>query len=313
MLRRFRKKESSSVSRPTGSITRSHGVDLHWIEAGSSRDGEPPLVLLHGLGDSHRTWREVMPQLAKSRRVIMPDLAGHGLSTRPDASYSLDWHARVIGAWLGALNLDRIDLVGHSFGGGIAQWLLLEHAHRIRRLALVAAGGLGREVALPLRLAALPHLLERVGQPFMAPGTFLALNAAPALSGAYSFGEVARLSWMNSTRGSARAFARTVRDVIDLGGQRRGFFQRAHEIPKLPPMRLFWGEDDPVIPLQHAITAAPLIEGASFRCFSDCGHYPHKEQPVRFAAALESFLRGDDEEVDPDSLITDDEAAALTG
>lgn len=259
------------------------GVDLHWMELGSG----PPLVLLHGLGESHHTWSRIAPRLAREYRVLMPDLGGHGRSARPNASYSLAWHARVIGTWTDALGLDRFDLVGHSFGGGVAQWMLLDHAPRIRKLALVAAGGLGREVTLALRLAAFPHLIERLGQPFMLPGSFAAFGS---MRNAYSPGEVWQLARWNASRGSARAFARTVRDVIDLRGQSRGFFERAHEIATLPDIELFWGEDDRVIPLSHGLLAASQIDGATLHRFPDCGHYPHRERPNRFLALLRAFL-----------------------
>ena len=55
-----------------------HGVRVHWTELGESV-GPPPLVLLHGLNDCHRTWRQLAPRLALRRRVLMPDLPGHGL------------------------------------------------------------------------------------------------------------------------------------------------------------------------------------------------------------------------------------------
>src|SRR5262249_20864730 len=158
----------------------------HYAEAGAGR----PTVLLHGLSDSHRTWNRVVPMLAKTRRLLMVDLPGHGLSGRPDASYSLAWHARIVGAFLDALALDEVDIVGHSFGGGVAQWLLLEHRRRIRRLALVAAGGLGREVSWSLRLCSLPGVVEQFGQPFMPVGTRIVLGAAGA---AFDRDEVAHL------------------------------------------------------------------------------------------------------------------------
>ncbi len=140
------------------SFIRIEGCELHWAELGEG----PPLVLLHGLCDSHRTWLKAAPILARNHRVLMLDLAGHGLSERPDASYSLEWHARLVGAWLEALGLEGVDLVGHSYGGGIALWMmLLEHRARIRKLALVAAGGLGRDVSLALRLASIPYVVER--------------------------------------------------------------------------------------------------------------------------------------------------------
>src|SRR5690242_13215068 len=97
------------------SLARVAGTDVHWTEAGDGR----PLVLLHGLADCHRTWHRVVPALAQSRRVLVPDLPGHGLSGRPDAPYTLDWHANVIGSWLASLGLEKVDVVGHSFGGGV--------------------------------------------------------------------------------------------------------------------------------------------------------------------------------------------------
>jgi pimeloyl-ACP methyl ester carboxylesterase len=266
------------------SFLRAEGCRLHWEELGQG----PPLVLLHGLCDSHRTWLKVAPGLAQSRRVLMLDLAGHGLSERPDASYALEWHARVVGAWLEKLGLDGVDLVGHSYGGGVALWMmLLEHRARIRKLALVAAGGLGRDVCVPLRLASIPLVVERFGQPFMARGTRLALSSA---GGAYDGDEIARLSSMNATAGTARAFARSVRDVIDWRGQHRHVLDGAGGLAPLPPVALFWGERDPVLPIAHATATASLLGDAPLTRFPGCGHFPHRQKPAEFVRTLEAFL-----------------------
>jgi pimeloyl-ACP methyl ester carboxylesterase len=268
---------------PTSSVARVDEVDLHWAEAGAGR----PLVLLHGLCDSHRTWFPVAPALARSRRVLMLDLAGHGESSRPDASYSLAWHANVVAGWLAKLGLEDVDLVGHSYGGGVAQWMLLEHRRRIRRLALEASGGLGREVGTSLRWASFPFFVEHFGQPFMALGTTRALNAA---GGAYSEDEIAKLAGYNARPGTARAFSRSVRDVINGWGQHRHFLDRAREVPSLPPIALYWGEADPLIPIAHGINAASLLEGATLTRFPGVGHFPHRQEPARYAEALEAFL-----------------------
>ncbi len=260
------------------------GCRLHWAELGQG----PPVVLLHGLCDSHRTWLKVAPMLARSRRLLMLDLAGHGLSERPDASYALEWHARIVGAWLKKLGLEGVDLVGHSYGGGVALWMmLLEHRARIRKLALVAAGGLGRDVCVALRLASIPLVVECFGQPFMARGTRLALSSARS---AYDGDEIARLSSMNATAGTARAFARSVRDVIDWRGQHRHLADGGSEIAPLPPVALFWGERDPVIPIAHATATASLLGGAPLTRFPGCGHFPHRQKPTDFGHALEAFL-----------------------
>jgi pimeloyl-ACP methyl ester carboxylesterase len=273
----------SEAPRLTSSVARVNEVDLHWAELGEG----PPLLLLHGLCDSHRTWFPVAPLLARSRRVLMLDLAGHGESSRPDASYTLEWHANLVGAWLDQLRLDQVDVVGHSYGGGVAQWMLLDHRSRVRRLGLESAGGLGREVGASLRWASFPFFVERFGQPFMSFGTTRALNAA---GGAFSTQEIALLAGYNARPGTARAFSRSVRDVIDGRGQHRHFLDRAGDISSLPPIALFWGDDDPLIPIAHGISAAARLQGALLTRFPGVGHFPHRQVPERFVAALEAFL-----------------------
>src|SRR5262249_3233296 len=156
----------------------------------------------------HLTWKRIAPLLGQDRRVLMPDLPGHGLSGRPDATYELRWYAQTMARWLDSVGLERVDVVGHSFGGGVAQSMLWECPHRIRRMVLVSSGGLGSEVAWSLRLASLPYLVERLGQPFMGPFTKLSLQA---LRNVIPDGYIEDLSRMNAQEGTARAFARTVR------------------------------------------------------------------------------------------------------
>jgi pimeloyl-ACP methyl ester carboxylesterase len=262
------------------------GTRLHWAELGGARD-LAPVVLLHGLNDSHLTWKRVARELAVDRRVLMPDLPGHGHSERSNASYELGWHAHMIGRWVESIGLENVDIVGHSFGGGVALVMLLECPTSVRRLVLVASGGLGREVSLALRLASLPGIVELFGQRFMGFGTRIALELS---RGGFSADEVAELCAMNSTRGSARAFARTVRDVIDWRGQRRTFFQRAKELAALPPIAVCWGDRDKVIPIAHSTTFAEAVEGVVLRPFPGCGHYLHNEQPDAFARTIREFL-----------------------
>ncbi len=270
---------------PRHSFMSIDGMRLHWAELGDAT-GTVPVVLLHGILDAHLTWKPVARALAMDRRVLMPDLLGCGLSDRPDASYALAWHAHVIARWLETLGLERVDVVGHSFGGGVAQMLLLECPTRIRRLVLVASGGLGRSVGFWLRLATFPRVVELLGQPFMAFGTRCALGGASAMSQQ----DIAELSALNAQPGSARAFARTVCDVIDWRGQRRTFLQRAHEATCLPPVAVFWGDRDAIIPIAHAKAFEASVEGVVLQQFDGCGHYLHQERPEAFVTAMRDFL-----------------------
>lgn len=262
------------------------GVRLHWAEAGEPSE-RTPLVLIHGIADSHLSWRKVAETLACDRLVRMPDLPGCGLSARPDASYTLEWHAQIIAHWLAQLEVSSVDVVGHSFGGGVAQMLLLVCPERIRRMVLVAAGGLGRDVGFWLKFATFPHFVERYGQPFMAFGTRRALGRLTDPSAA---ADIDALSSMNAERGTARAFSRTVRDVINFRGQTRYFLQRAREVKVLPPTAVFWGERDEIIPIAHGKRFVELVKGAEFRAFPGCGHYVHQDQPAEFVSALRAFL-----------------------
>jgi pimeloyl-ACP methyl ester carboxylesterase len=157
---------------------------------------------------------------------------------------------------------------------------------RVRRLALVAPGGLGREVALGLRLASLPGGVEQAGEAWMGVGTRIGMRLA---GGEFEADDVEALAWMNAQPGTARAFARTVRDVIDLRGQRRSFLERVHEVAELPPMALYWGTRDRVIPARQARAVLARMEGVHFAEFDACGHFPHRERAARFVEMLTAF------------------------
>jgi pimeloyl-ACP methyl ester carboxylesterase len=262
------------------------GIRLHWSELGTASRATP-VVLLHGLNNSSLSWVHVAPWLATDRCVLMPDLPGHGQSARPNVGYELVWYAHIIALWLEALGIERADIVGHSFGGGVAQMLLLECPQRVRRLVLVAAGGLGKGVGFWLRLASLPRVVEHLGQPFMALGTRLAMRSA---RGGVTHAEIGQLSHFNSQAGSARAFGRTVRDVINWRGQRRNFWKRVHEVTRLPAVLVLWGDRDDIIPIEQGRAFAALLEGSVFTTFKGAGHYLHNERPEVFAQVVREFL-----------------------
>jgi pimeloyl-ACP methyl ester carboxylesterase len=209
------------------------------------------------------------------------------LSERPDATYDLAWYADCVGAWLEALGLEEVDLVGHSLGGGIAQWLLLKHRDKVRRLALVAPGGLGREVSLAIRLCSVPKVVELLGQPFMAVGTRVVMTLAGGVFGKH---DIEHLAWMNSMPGSSRALARTVADIANLSGQTRHFSHRSHELETLPPVAIFWGDRDRVLPVKHMHTVGNYLERARVYCFEGSGHFPHHDRAEEFVHHLESYL-----------------------
>ena len=85
------------------------------------------IVLIHGMAGSSRTWREVMPALARDHRVLAPDLLGHGESAKPMGDYSLGAHASGLRDLMACLGIERATIVGQSLGGGVALQLAYQH------------------------------------------------------------------------------------------------------------------------------------------------------------------------------------------
>ncbi|WP_103343352.1 alpha/beta fold hydrolase [Amycolatopsis sp. CA-126428] len=96
-----------------------------------------PLVFLHGNPASSHLWRKVMPYLPGRR--LAPDLIGMGESPRPDIAYTFDDHARYLDEWFDALELDKVVLIGHDWGGALAADWASRHPSRVRGLAFTEA------------------------------------------------------------------------------------------------------------------------------------------------------------------------------
>jgi pimeloyl-ACP methyl ester carboxylesterase len=267
-----------------------HGHEVSYRGAGSG----PVVVLIHGMAGSSVTWEAVIPALSRHYTVIAPDLPGHGDSDKPRGDYSLGAHAGSIKDLLIALGHDRATIVGQSFGGGVAMQLAYQHPERCERLVLVSSGGLGQEVALLLRALTLPgaeHLMpiacnSRVRDVGVAVTGFfdrLGLRPVPAVA------EMWRSFASLSDAETREAFQHTLRSVVDMHGQRVNAADRMYLAADVPTL-IVWGDRDPIIPMDHGVQAHEMMPGSRFEVFAGAGHYPHCEQPDRFAEVLVDFL-----------------------
>jgi N-formylmaleamate deformylase len=125
------------------------GYRMAYREWGSRPATEaPPVVLVHGITSSSLSWVRVAPRLAERSRVIAVDLKGHGDSEGPADGYHVADQAAEVAGLCAALGIERIDLVGHSWGGGIALQVAADGRVPLRRLVLEDPA-LGRSSANP--------------------------------------------------------------------------------------------------------------------------------------------------------------------
>ncbi len=270
-------------------------VDLHGHRVVYRTAGEGPAVLLiHGMINSSRHWRDVALGLADGYRVIAPDLIGHGDSATPRGDYSIGAHAAGIRDLITAIGVERASVVGHSLGGGIAMQFFYQFPQRTERLALISSGGLGPEVSPMLRAAAVPGAAavlrlaaaRMVVDALDASGTRLRRRGSS--SGVY-VQAVARALRPLQDKGARRAFLQSLRAVIDGRGQRVSALDRLYLVRSVP-MLIVWGERDHTIPIEHGRNAAAAIPQARFETLPRAAHFPHLDDPDGLTAVIRDFL-----------------------
>jgi len=286
-------------------------VDLHGHRVIYRAIGSgPPVVLIHGMVNSSRHWRDVALRLAEHHTVIAPDLIGHGDSATPRGDYSLGAHAAAIRDLLVAIGVGPATIVGHSLGGGVAMQYFWQFPERVERLALVSSGGLGPEVSPMLRGAALPGAdgLIRLAAHQRILGALSAgaawLDRHGSKRGTYVRAVVRAMRPLEEP-GGRKAFVETLRAVIDARGQRVSAVDRLYLLGPVPSL-IVWGERDHTIPIEHGRAAHAAIPNSRFASLPRAAHFPHLEDPDGLAEVLVSFIA----ETRPHRL-TEDEWAEL--
>lgn len=267
-----------------------NGHALSYVDTGRGS----AILFIHGLLGSHENWTHLVDRLDTEHRVLIPDLFGHGASAKPVGDYSVGSHAAILRDLLDRLGIGTVTLVGHSLGGGIAMQFCYLFPERVEALVLVSTGGLGRTVSPLLRSATLPgaelvlpviastwvqERVESVGRVVRGLGWRPSADVSAAWKGFTSLSDAE----------SRRAFLATTRGVVDPGGQTVTVHGRLTTPEQLRTL-VIWGTRDRMIPVGHAERAPEIFPGAEVVLFEGAGHFPHLEQPDRFASVLERFV-----------------------
>jgi pimeloyl-ACP methyl ester carboxylesterase len=270
-------------------------LDLHGDRVAYRDEGSGEvLLLIHGMAGSSDAWRELIPRLAKTYRVVAPDLLGHGQSTKPRGDYSLGAFAVSLRDLLDELGIAQATIVGHSLGGGVAMQFLYQHPDYCERLILISSGGLGSDVGFILRLLSAP------GAEFVLP----IIAPSPILKAGNKIGSWFTSSGMRNPRASEiwrayssfsdrptrDAFLRTLRSVVDYRGQAVSALNKLHVRSELPTLAI-WGEDDQIIPVDHGHAAMAARPGGRLEVLPGVGHFAHVEAPNEVADIIDDFIR----------------------
>jgi pimeloyl-ACP methyl ester carboxylesterase len=255
----------------------------------------PAVLLLHGIGDNSLAWEPVFARLSEKFTVIAPDFLGHGFSDRPRADYSVPAFANGMRDLLTFLDIERVTVVGHSLGGGVAGQFAYQYPEMVERLVLIGTGGVTKDVNPALRALSLPFsefVLGVISVPGVFPAFSTVARTVQSLMPVPLFrdnSEIVRVLERMPEKGSAEVFARTLRSAVDWRGQVVTMLDRCYLSAAIPTL-IVWGSDDQVIPVSHAHMLHSAMPGSQLEIFDRSGHFPFRDDPDRFVDLFLAFV-----------------------
>jgi len=262
------------------------GANIRYFRFGTG----PPIVLLHGLGESAIIWAYNLESLSKKYTVYALDLPGHGNSDNPKWKYSLNNFVEFLSSFLSTLNLQNPHLIGHSLGGMIALETAFKQPKQLGKLVLVDSAGLGKELASFLKIMTLPLVGELMTMPTKAGLRFLLKQVIPDPQGIPN-DLVESLAHERNRKGNKQSMLRILRSGINI----RGIHFHLIDLLRLEylnvPTYVLWGRDDKIFPYSHGKNAAMRLPRGRLTVLDDCGHWPQIEKHKEFNRLVVEFLR----------------------
>jgi pimeloyl-ACP methyl ester carboxylesterase len=286
------------VSPPLGWRTVDWAAHSHRVEVGDDRvsyvdigEGEPTILLIHGLGGNWTAWLETIPMLTPRHRVIAVDLPGFGGSSVPKHGISIGGYAAALTRLLAQLELDRVIVVGSSLGGWVAAELAQRAPDMVSALVLVDAAGIvpsawERRKALSMMegAALMAPLAPRFRRAVASrPGL---RNMALRYTAARPSDLAADLVYMALPAAPDPGFRPALRACKRSWSQ--DWCDRLSDIQC--PTLVVWGELDSLLPVRHAREYARRIPRSELCVIRDAGHLPMLERPADFNAELSRFI-----------------------
>jgi pyruvate dehydrogenase E2 component (dihydrolipoamide acetyltransferase) len=252
------------------------GLRLRCLELGEG--DRLPVLLLHGFGADLNTWMFMQPELAAGRHSFALDLPGHGGSAKEVGTGDPESLTDFAEDALDALDIERVHLVGHSMGGGVAALLALRRPERIASLTLIASAGLGAEIN-----TSFIDGFVRATRRREAADVLNLLVHDPSLVSRTMVEDVLRYKRLDGVSGALARIA----EAWFAGG--RQSLDLAEQIATLAmPVQVIWGRDDRIIPVAHAEVLASRLP---VYILDEAGHLPHMEKASEVTRLVNRFIQ----------------------
>ncbi len=256
------------------------GLRVRYVELGQGQ----PTIFIHGSAPGASAWSNFkgnMPEFAAAgHRAIGLDLIGYGQSSKPrDRKYTLAFHVSAVRALVKQLNLDPVNIVGNSLGGAVAMRFALEEPERVRKLVLLAPGGLGPKLRY-LRMSGIRSMMWAL----LGPGGVTKEKLARTFRLQVFDQGLITDELLEERLAVAKTQPREVLSTLDIGN----LLPRLGEITQ--PVLALWGVHDNFCPVDTAPLLARGVPNCRILLLSQCGHWAQVEHRMAFNEEAIRFL-----------------------
>jgi pimeloyl-ACP methyl ester carboxylesterase len=274
---------------PTRFITLEDNTKTRMLDTGGEGT---PILLLHGISASIEAWEEVIPELAKTHRVLAFDLLGMGEADKPNIDYRYPVFVEQTRRFLNAVGVEKAHFVGSSMGASLIIRFSDVYPEQINRAVLAAPGGFANFIHPFLRFPTIPIIGWIGSRPLRITNSFAVRLTMGSKATVALVDLTDRLS---REPGAHRAFVRTLKGIASIFGlkDRPSFEQQASAFRS--DALIIWGKQDKIFPVKQASLAKSLLPNSTLRLMEDCGHFPQLSHPKIFSSWVLQHLAQEQE------------------